>query len=54
MLDSDGFEIARMEFEDYENLTLEQKILTGFYSPKPSFRETYPIANMNMPRMSKV
>ncbi len=53
MLDSDGFEIARMEAEDYEYLTLEEKILCGYYSAKPSLREAYPIAQMNMPKLLK-
>ena len=49
MLDSDGFEMARMEADDFENLTLEEKILCGYYTAKPSMREAYPIAQMNMP-----
>ena len=49
MLDSDGFEMARMEADDFENLTLEEKILCGYYTAKPSMREAYPIAQLNMP-----
>ena len=44
MMDSDGFEIALMEADDYNNLTLEEKILCGYYTAKPSYRESYPIA----------
>lgn len=44
MLDSDGFEMARMDADDFENLTLEEKILCGYYTAKPSMRESYPIA----------
>ena len=49
MLDSDGFEIAKMELEDFDDLTLEQKILCGFFTAKPSIRGSYPIDNLNMP-----
>lgn len=49
MLDSDGFEMAQMEAEDFENLTLEQKILCGHYKVKPNYREAYPIAQLNVP-----
>ena len=48
MLDSDGFEIAIMDADDYKNLTLEEKILCGYYTAKPSMREAYPIAQMNV------
>lgn len=49
MLDSDGFEIAKMELEDFDDLTLEQKILCGFFTARPNMRGTYPIDNLNMP-----
>ena len=41
--------MAQMEAEDFDNLTLEEKILCGYYTAKPSLREAYPIAQMNMP-----
>ena len=44
MLDSDGFEVMKMEDEDFEYLTLEEKILCGYYTAKPSVRGAYPIA----------
>ena len=44
MLDSDGFEVTPMDEADYENLTLEEKILCGFYTAKPSVKGAYPIA----------
>ena len=50
MLDSDGFELARMDADDFENLTLEEKILCGYYTAKPSLREAYPIAQLNIPK----
>jgi len=53
MLDSDGFEMARMEAEDYEDLSLEQKILCGFYAAKPFQKAAYPIDNLNMPKMDQ-
>lgn len=53
MLDSDGFEIAQMEADDFENLTLEQKILCGYYTAKPYNKGAYPIDQLNMPKLSK-
>ena len=44
MLDSDGFEVTQMEADDYESLTLEEKILCGYYTAKPYMGDTYPIA----------
>lgn len=43
MLDSDGFEIGQMDAEDYENLTLEEKILCGYYKVKQFSGGAYPI-----------
>lgn len=54
MLDSDGFEIAVMEAEDFENLTLEEKILCGFYTAKPFNKGAYPIDNLNMAIVPKL
>ena len=53
MLDSDGFEMADMEAEDFEHLTLEEKILCGFYTAKPFTKGAYPIAQLNMPKFVK-
>lgn len=50
MLDSDGFEVQEMEHDDFQDLTLEQKILCGYYVAKPFNKGAYPIANMNMPK----
>ena len=41
-----------METEDYEDLSLEQKILCGFYSAKPYTKGAYPIENLNMPKFA--
>ena len=49
MLDSDGFEVTQMEADDFESLTLEEKILCGYYTAKPYMRDAYPIAQMNIP-----
>ena len=54
MLDSDGFEVADMDAEDFEHLTLEEKILCGFYHAKPFLKGTYPIPQMNMPSINKI
>ena len=35
MLDSDGFMIAEMTEKDYMNLTLEEKILCGYFKVTP-------------------
>ena len=51
MLDSDGFEIAKMEAEDYQSLTLEQKILCGYYQAKPYLGGAYPLPYLNMPKI---
>ena len=50
MLDSDGFEKLDMEAEDFMGLTLEQKILCGYYVAKPFDKGAYPTANLNMPK----
>ena len=44
--------MAKMEAEDFEHLTLEEKILCGFYNAKPFVGGAYPIANLNMPSPS--
>ena len=49
MLDSDGFEVTQMEADDFESLTLEEKILCGYYTAKPYMKDAYPIAQMNIP-----
>ena len=49
MLDSDGFEVSLMEFDDFESLTLEQKILCGYFTAKPNMKGAYPLDQMNMP-----
>ena len=49
MLDSDGFEFTQMEADDFESLTLEEKILCGYYTAKPFMGEAYPITQMNIP-----
>ena len=54
MLDSDGFEVARMDADDYEHLTLEEKILCGYYTAKPHYREAYPIAQLNIPSSKRL
>jgi len=53
LLDSDGFELATMEAEDFENLTLEEKILCGYFSAKFSDKDTHPSAPLKMPILPK-
>lgn len=42
-----------MEADDFESLTLEQKILCGYYTAKPYNKGAYPIDQLNMPKLSK-
>ena len=53
LLDSDGFEVTAMEADDYESLTLEEKILCGYYTAKPFMNDTYPIMQMNIPQSKR-
>ena len=43
MLNSDGFEVGEMEADDFETLTLQQKILCGYYTAKPYNKGAYPL-----------
>ena len=38
MVDSDGFQVEEMTEEDYGNLTLEEKILCGYFKLSSSPR----------------
>ena len=48
--DSDGFVEEGMDAVDFEGLSLEEKILCGFYQAKPSNSEAYPITYLNIPK----
>ena len=48
--DSDGFIQQQDDYDDYSEMTLEEKILCGYYSARPNYRDSYPIAQMNMPK----
>jgi len=41
-----------MEAEDYENLTLEEKILCGYFKAQPFVKGTYAIPQLDMPKRS--
>ena len=49
MLDSDGFAMLDLEDCDINEMTLEEKILCGFFSSRPPNKETYPSSMLNRP-----
>ena len=53
MMDSDGFAILDFDDMDINEMTLEEKILCGFFSARPTNSETYPksmFSKSNPPR----
>ena len=44
MLDSDGFAMVDLDEMDTNEMTLEEKILCGFFTAKPTNKEQYPTA----------
>jgi len=49
MLDSDGFAMLDLDDCNIDEMTLEEKILTGFYTAKPTHNEKYSTALLNRP-----
>ena len=49
MLDSDGFAMLDLEDMDTNELTLEEKILCGFFSARPCKKEKYASSLLNRP-----
>ena len=49
LYDSDGFVYEPNEPEDFTAMTLEEKILCGYFSAKPYNRDAYPTNLMNIP-----
>lgn len=49
MLDSDGFAKIDLEDMDVNELTLEEKILCGYYTARPPKKESYASALLNRP-----
>ena len=49
MIDSDGFTFLDLQDVNVNEMTLEEKILCGFFSAKPSKIESYPTSLLNRP-----
>ena len=49
MMDSDGFAILDLDDININEMTLEEKILCGYFEARPPNKETYPTPMLNRP-----